>query len=470
MSFASRPLSAVAGAIVIALAAGTSGLASPALAAQSASTGASAASTKQVPTKPASTEQVSTTPASNTPHLATTKTEQNIRQIVQCGNTMFAVGKVWKLIQAGHTFNRDDVFSFSASYPYTMTALNPDVVGQVNSIAFVNNNCADAYIGGDFTSVDGTKAENIAEINTTTGAVVSGFSEAANNQVETLLGTGTQLLAGGLFTAIGGTRRNYFVSLSPSTGLADPYVNLHISGRLRGMSAMVYNQQLSHGGTLDLVEGNFTSVGGQARQQIFMLNLAGSTATVTGWTSPMFSHACWHTESFYVRSAAWSPDDSTIYVADTGFHPASWNKKTYPLYGLCDAAAAFPATQTSVSHEWVEYTGCDSYYSVAADDNVVYVGGHPRWADNPNACNREGSGATPDPGLQGLAAGTGQVLVPGNAEYHMSRANADSMLLIPDTTGAVAPGLWIASSNRYGSKWCQNSTGHAGICYLPYRS
>ena len=51
-------------------------------------------------------------------------------------------------------------------------------------------------------------------------------------------------------------------------------------------TTQVYNQQLSHGGTLDLVEGDFTSVGGLPRQQIFMLNLAGATATVTGWTSP----------------------------------------------------------------------------------------------------------------------------------------------------------------------------------------
>ena len=51
-------------------------------------------------------------------------------------------------------------------------------------------------------------------------------------------------------------------------------------------TTQVYNQQLSHGGTLDLVEGDFTSVGGLPRQQIFMLNVGGTTATVTGWTSP----------------------------------------------------------------------------------------------------------------------------------------------------------------------------------------
>jgi hypothetical protein len=39
----------------------------------------------------------------------------------------------------------------------------------------------------------------------------------------------------------------------------------------------VYNQQLSHGGTLVLVEGDFTSVGGLNRRQIFMINVSGTT-------------------------------------------------------------------------------------------------------------------------------------------------------------------------------------------------
>jgi hypothetical protein len=43
----------------------------------------------------------------------------------------------------------------------------------------------------------------------------------------------------------------------------------------------------------------------------------------------------------------------------------------------------------------------------------------------------------------------------------MSRANADVMLI-------TSAGLWIGSSNRYGSDWCDNVTGHAGICFLPY--
>jgi hypothetical protein len=425
----------------------------PALAAGASGLAASASATGPASTKP----------ANGTPNLAKTKTVQIVRQIVQCGSTMYAVGHVWKLKQNGNTYNRDDVFSFSAKRPYTMTGLDPHVVGQVNSIAFINNNCADAYIGGSFTSVNGTSATNIAEISTANGALVSGFGHDANNEVDTLLGYKDELLAGGKFTELNGSSQRFFDSLSPSTGTPDSFVSLDVKGHVYGMAPVVYNQQLSHGGTLDLVEGNFTSVGGHPRQQIFMLNLAGTTATVTGWTSSEFSQHCIGREAFYVRSAAWGPGDTTVYVADTGDHLKNRKIGSFPLTGLCDAAAAFPATQKSVTSKWIEYTGCDSYYSVAADNGAVYVGGHPRWAENPNGCNKEGPGAIPDQGLQGLNPANGTLLTnsSGKPEYHMSRANGDSMLI-------TSAGLWIGSSNRFGARWCQNSDDHAGVCLLPY--
>ena len=59
---------------------------------------------------------------------------------------------------------------------------------------------------------------------------------------------------------------------------------------------------------------NFTSAGGQPRQQIFMLNVGGSSATVTGWTSPEFDgsdssypYQCATVEPFYIQAASWSP-------------------------------------------------------------------------------------------------------------------------------------------------------------------
>ena len=221
---------------------------------------------------------VSATPASGTPQLPPSSSPtQQIRQIAQCGGTMYAVGSFSSIKQGSTSFSRTDLVSFSASSPYTVTSWAPAVVGStttnndgadaVNSIAFSGGNCADAYIGGNFTKVNGTSVTNIAEISTSTGNVVTSFAHAANGTVDTVAAVGGHLLAGGAFTSINGAGIPRMVSLSPSTGLSDGFLNLSIGG------SHVFNQQLSHDGTLDLVEGDVSSVGGVTRHQMFMLNV-----------------------------------------------------------------------------------------------------------------------------------------------------------------------------------------------------
>ncbi len=132
-----------------------------------------------------------------------------------------------------------------------------------------------------------TAAKNIAEIDTTTGAVVPGFQDNASGAVNTLLAVNGHLLAGGSFKGINGSKTDpYYASLSPTTGKDDGYLALSVSGNyvyphVKTNNTQVYNQQLSPNGSDVLVEGTFTSVGGLARQQIFMLGLGASSATVT---------------------------------------------------------------------------------------------------------------------------------------------------------------------------------------------
>jgi len=346
-----------------------------------------------------------------------------------------------------------------------VTSWNPDVNGIVNSIAF-SRNCSQAYLGGAFTSVHGTAVHNIAEVSTTTGAVTNAFAHSANGQVETLLTYGTHLLTGGYFTSINGSSAHrYFTRLNTATGRDDGFLSLAISGHYQfpGVAqnpTRIYNQQLSHRGTLDLVEGDFTSVGGRSRQQIFMLNLSGGKATVTSWNSWAFYRNCATIEPFYLQAAAWSPNDSEIYVATTGYHPNGMPIGATPRTGLCDAAAAFPSTQATVSRLWINYAGCDSLYSTAADASTVYIGGHERWADNSRDCDAAGPGAVSAPGMVGLSPATGAVT------FNPTRARgygADDMLL-------TSAGLWIASDNYAGSAACGRVYGHAGICFLAYRT
>jgi hypothetical protein len=422
----------------------------------------------------AATGPVSATPAAGTPQLATTgTTTEQIRQLVDCGGTMYAVGTFTSISQGATTFTRNNIFSFSDTAPYTVTSWDPNVNGEVNTIAFAGGNCADAYIGGKFTLVGSTAVKNIAEINTTTGAVVSAFKSNSSGQVETILAAKGHLLTGGFFKGINGSSTDpYYVSLNPVTGKDDGYLNLAVSGHyvysgVKTNNTEIYNQQLSPSGNDVLVEGDFTSVGGVGRQQIFMLALGASQGTVSAWNSAQFSQFCAVNRPFYIQAATWSPDGSEVYIADTGRNPHNWNH-TFPLTGLCSAVAAFPATQSgTLNPDWINYTGCDSLYSVAADSSAVYVGGAERWADNANGCNHPGAGSVDAPGMGGFTPGaSGGTLLEnsGNTAGLYSRARglgADDMLL----TGT---GLWIASDNLQGSATCGGVSGHAGICFLPY--
>jgi hypothetical protein len=415
----------------------------------------------------AASAAVSPHPASGTPELTAPGSTDQVRQLVECGGNMYAVGTFTRIQRSGTVYTRNNIFSFKATSPYTVNSWAPNVNGTVNTIAFNGSNCGTAYIGGQFSTVNGTNAHDIAAVSTSTGTLVSSFGHTANGQVESIVSYNGHLLTGGYYSTLNGSSNKYFESLSPVTGKDDGFISLNISGNYHycntsgsqcsgGNGTRIYNQQISHGGTLDLVEGDFTSVGGQPRQQIFMLNLAGSSAKVTGWYPTEFNDHCYYSEPYYTKGAAWSPDDQTVYTATTGYHLYNWNGK-FPLPGICDTAAAFPATQTTVTHKWINITGCDSLYTAAADSTTVYFGGHERWSQNPNGCDKAGPGAIAASGMEGLSPAN------GNLTFNPGRSRglgADDMLV-------TSAGLWIASDNYKNPGTCGGVGGHYGICFLP---
>jgi hypothetical protein len=413
-------------------------------------------------------------PVAGTPHFSVKDSNpiEQIRQLVQCGETMYAVGSFSRIVHRGVTRTRQNVFSFGDTWPFKLTKWRPKVNGEVNSITFVHGNCSHAYIGGSFTSVNGTHVKNLAEISTITGGLVPGFAHHASAPVETLVSVGDRILAGGDYTRINGSTANpYMTGLNPTTGRDDGFVHLDISGHYQfpGVAyngTKVYNQALSHNGERDLVMGDFTRAGGLRRQQIFMLYLGGSQAKVTGWYSRAFAGHCKETEPFYARAASWSPGDGRIYVATTGGKAYGLQHGQFPLTGLCDAAVAFPATQTTVKPLWINYTGCDSLYSTAADASTAYFGGHERWSMNTYGCSFQGPGAYNAVGMEGLAPKSGKLYLDktnGAGYYERSRGvGADDMLI-------TKAGLWIASDNEGNSQTCGFVSHLSGICFLPYR-
>ncbi|MGB9378201.1 MAG: hypothetical protein WCB04_11880 [Mycobacteriales bacterium] len=400
-----------------------------------------------------------------TPSIATSGTDKSVeqvRQLVPCGGNMYAVGLFSALKKGSTTYQRNNVASFSATTG-AMTSWAPNVNGRVDTIAFNGSDCSSAYIGGVFTTVSGSAARNIARVSTTTGAVDQSFLHTMSGRVTHMEVMKGHLLVGGYFAG-------YLKSLSPATGLPDGYAMPVISGNYQfpGVGSnptRIWNMTPSPNGSAVLMMGDFTSVGGKPRRQIFRLNL-GTTATVSNWYSdgnPLdpkykdgFNEDCATVEPFWLQDAAWSPDMSKIYVATTGYKP--WDSsRTAPRTELCDAAAAFSSLETDVDPLWINYTGCDSLFSVAADATTVYVGGHERWANNPLGCDAKGPGAIVAPGMVGLSPVNGSVVWnPGRGRG----LGADDMVV----TGA---GLWIGSDNLNNTSSCAGSSARAGICFVP---
>src|SRR5438132_3344844 len=101
------------------------------------------------------------------------------------------------------------------------TAFNPNANNEVRSIAVQ----ADGKIlaGGLFTSIGGQTRNNIARLDATTGLADS-FDPNANNTVQSIaVQADGKILAGGSFTSIGGQTRNRIARLDATTGLADSF-------------------------------------------------------------------------------------------------------------------------------------------------------------------------------------------------------------------------------------------------------
>src|SRR5690348_13832808 len=135
-------------------------------------------------------------PARGTPAFPpVTHDVEQVRQLVQCGSRMYAVGRFSQVKWHGRTFTRNNAFSFRATAPFTVSGWNPDVNGEVNSVAF-SGGCGSAFLGGSFSSVHGTRAANIAKVDAATGRVVTRFGRRADAPVLSLAASHGHLLAG----------------------------------------------------------------------------------------------------------------------------------------------------------------------------------------------------------------------------------------------------------------------------------
>ena len=153
---------------------------------------------------------------------------------------------------------------------------NPNANSTVNTIAISGS---DIYVGGLFSgsnSIGGQTRNRIAKLNNTNGNADATWNPNANNTVNTIAISGSDIYVGGAFTTInGGTTRNRLAKLNNTDGTADATWNPNANERVLTIA-------ISGG---DIYVGGFfafgNSIGGQSRNFIAKLNNTNGNADLT---------------------------------------------------------------------------------------------------------------------------------------------------------------------------------------------
>jgi hypothetical protein len=383
-------------------------------------------------------------PADFTPHVL----DGEVHTVAQVGAKIVLGGTFTQAQNAsgGSVLTRNRILAFNRTTGVIDTGFKPNANASVRALIGASDGLS-VYVGGAFTTISGSAKTRLARLNITTGAPVAGFSASANGVVYDLKLVNNRLFVAGAFTSINGVSRRGLAELSPTTGAVRAAVNVPFTGTHNGGSMHIRAIGITPGVDRLVAAGNFSTVGGFSRNQIAVLNISGTSATVANWSTSRFASDC-HNFPYYVYDMDISPD-GTYFVVGTSGAPASTSL-------LCDTTSRWEtfASGSGLQPSWVDFTGGDTTYSIEITGTAVYAGGHQRWQNNPFGHDSLGQGGVSRPGIAALDPVNGVPLTwnPGRTR---GRGVFDML--------ATSDGLWVGSdTDRIG-----NFEYHARIAFFP---
>lgn len=362
------------------------------------------------------TRVVSADPVDTTPHVL----NGIVNAIALVGRTVVVGGSFSRVSDARGTttLERSNIFAYDLVTGRVLPGFAPELDGQVR--ALVDGPDGTVYAGGEFTEMaagaraaglpavgpaaSGAETNGLVRLRLSDGTPVPGFgAQAYGGGVTALARSGSQLYVGGDFTRISGVGRTALARLDAVSGVIDAGFAVR-PGDPRGRRTKVAALALS--GDRLAVIGDFTTLDGLSRPQLGLVDVGSRPAKVAGWRTSTYAARCKAVFPSYVRGVDFAPDGSYFAVVTTG-GPADPNKP-------CDSAARFETrprgSLENIRPTWMNLTGGDSLYAVAATGAAVYVGGHQRWLDNPLGRDSAGPGAVPRPGISAIDPRTGKAL------------------------------------------------------------
>jgi hypothetical protein len=325
------------------------------------------------------------------------------------GSTVYVGGTFSQVFEpaSGKNYVRHALYAYDENTG-RLTSFAPTFDGPIWGLAHSPNGRY-LYAAGSFSSANGVALKGLARFDLTTGALTS-FNAHLDGQARTVDYVGNHLIVGGAFAHVNGVKRVSLASLDPDTGALQPYVNANLSGTVSSTAGAtaVLHSAVNASQTQMAIAGNFTSAGGATHWRVFLLDLGATSGTVSKWDAPILQQPCNSSgQPNYVFGLSYAENGAWFAMASSGYRNPSG-----PLSAtVCDAVSRFSTSVASGGNPtWVNYTGCDSLYTVLVQSDAVYVGGHQRWLDNPNGCDAAGAGAVSRPGIGAVDPTTGQAL------------------------------------------------------------
>jgi hypothetical protein len=186
------------------------------------------------------------------------------------GGTVYAGGSFHSIGGAP----RNSIAAIDATTGYTTTWNANMPAGVVNALAVSGGT---VYAGGYFTSIGGLPRNNIAALDAATAAATA-WNPNTNYSVAALAVSGGAVFAGGGFTSIGAQPRNGIAALDAATGAATTW-NPNVLNDLGYHPLTSGPWALAVSGGTVWAGGEFTTVGGQPRNNIAAIDAATDAAT-----------------------------------------------------------------------------------------------------------------------------------------------------------------------------------------------
>lgn len=389
-------------------------------------------------------------PTASTPHIL----DGTVHDIQQVGNRIVVAGTFTQIQQSpangGAVVGQAHVFAFDPATGLIDTAFDPVVNNDVRAVQAGPNNTV--YLGGIFNSVNGqtgTGVRRLVQLSLATGDRVGAFTAPnVNAGVNDLALVAGRLLVGGVFTTVGGVPYGGLVALNPTTGARTNYLGVDVTvnhnwpdrggvGQDHAQAPVGVDKfDITPDGTRMIAIGNFRMADGLERDQVVMIRLGTTAATVDpAWRTQQYDTTCyfWAFDSF-VRDVQFAPDGSYFALVTSG----GGNPGT-----LCDTLTRWETTATGddVLPTWTTFTGGDSLFSVEVTGAAIYTGGHQRWMNNDLGRDFAAAGAVPRPGISAHDPRTGVPLA-WNPGRHPRGVGAEALLATPT-------GLYVGMDTPY---------------------